>query len=148
MSSAKGALQGSRSRIHLCTRACGPGPPLWKKQVQCVLMRLSPAWTGACPGYRAQSPGGLPAATGGPCCLKLRWAPFPPRSRRGLTCGSGLPILSLASRFLFDCLLVLWRGEPDSEQAWRREVWGPVTSKVPVNVGGPVWLTGAILFLV
>ena len=47
-------LQVQDPPVHTCQ---GPGPPGQKKQVQRVLTRLSPAWTGSCPGCRARSRG-------------------------------------------------------------------------------------------
>ena len=37
---------------------------------------------------------------------------------------------------------MLWRGEPDSEQAWRREVCSSLSEKKPEKVK-QAWLTGS-----
>ena len=149
MSSAKRALQGSGSRICLCTPA--GVRPAWPKEagVACT-DEAEPGLDGELPRLqsRVQDPSRCRRNGAVALAATSSGGPFPPCSRRGLTCGAGLPSLSLSSSLFFHHLLVLWKGEPDSEQAWHREVWGPVTSEVPVNLGGPVWLTGATLLLV
>ena len=71
--------------------------------------------------------------------------------------GEGPPSMREGRGWGVSIFITCWQGVAPSpvrrwsRQAawpWHREVWGPVTSEVPVNLGGPVWLTGATLLLV